>query len=522
MSCFSCCNRNEVTSVENNFERLFERDQLKSELKTLRTVKLLPLGAGESGKSTLVGQLQRIHEQKRTPKDDRQLADALHECTFTASKDLLTQVYRLKLAKKPLRGIVQTSHSSTDGCTKHPDQCVPGQTDNLSLDAAGSGSIPRGSEGAIPQPTSTTASEGQRETSASNRDASIPQRPNSTSARGDGEEETDRLNKDAEGSEEQLEPTAVVIPPEASDNTDAVVAKATDSILVHRDAEQAVLEKMLINLEDLFAHPIVRLGVNDALLLIQFFNSKPAQAAWERRAEFSHHPSYAYWMRHLMRICGPNFQPTDEDYSQARIRTTGFTKHDLTTYFEDAASDAPIEMTFSVIDVGGQRMERRKWRSLGLLNDVDVLILMVNLAGYCQVLFEESGVNCMIEELNLFEELVNSPSFRDASIHVVFNKIDVFRERIEQIPLSRMFPDFSGDPKNSAQALEYIKCQFLSRIRNPQTHVDTHVIAASNIRDVKPVYTYIRETIWESVKGVRAARIARIEKQLKQFNDIPS
>ncbi|CAN0288437.1 unnamed protein product, partial [Ectocarpus sp. 13 AM-2016] len=46
---------------------------------------------------------------------------------------------------------------------------------------------------------------------------------------------------------------------------------------------------------------------------------------------------------------------------------------------------------FSVVDVGGQRSERRKW--IHCFDDVKAIIFVVALSGYNQVLFEDTGVN---------------------------------------------------------------------------------------------------------------------------------
>lgn len=52
-------------------------------------------------------------------------------------------------------------------------------------------------------------------------------------------------------------------------------------------------------------------------------------------------------------------------------------------------SDGPYK--FSVVDVGGQRSERRKW--IHCFDDVKAIIFVVALSGYNQVLFEDIRVN---------------------------------------------------------------------------------------------------------------------------------
>lgn len=46
---------------------------------------------------------------------------------------------------------------------------------------------------------------------------------------------------------------------------------------------------------------------------------------------------------------------------------------------------------FCVVDVGGQRSERRKW--IHCFDDVKAIIFVVALSGYNQVLFEDPTIN---------------------------------------------------------------------------------------------------------------------------------
>jgi guanine nucleotide-binding protein subunit alpha len=72
---------------------------------------------------------------------------------------------------------------------------------------------------------------------------------------------------------------------------------------------------------------------------------------------------------------------------QARLRTTGITE----TLFELG------QMNFRMMDVGGQRSERKKW--IHCFEGVQCLLFMVALSGYDQ---------CLVEDQNAVS--ANSPS----------------------------------------------------------------------------------------------------------------
>ena len=64
---------------------------------------------------------------------------------------------------------------------------------------------------------------------------------------------------------------------------------------------------------------------------------------------------------------------------QARLRTTGITE----TLFELG------QMNFRMMDVGGQRSERKKW--IHCFEGVQTLLFMVALSGYDQCLVEDQN-----------------------------------------------------------------------------------------------------------------------------------
>jgi hypothetical protein len=87
-------------------------------------------------------------------------------------------------------------------------------------------------------------------------------------------------------------------------------------------------------------------------------------------------PSY---FRNLDRMFAPNWLPNNQDMLHARLRTTGITE----TLFEMR------EVNFRMMDVGGQRSERKKW--IHCFEGVQCLLFMVALSGYDQCLVEDQN-----------------------------------------------------------------------------------------------------------------------------------
>ncbi|VDM15159.1 unnamed protein product [Wuchereria bancrofti] len=77
----------------------------------------------------------------------------------------------------------------------------------------------------------------------------------------------------------------------------------------------------------------------------------------------------------------PNYLPTEQDLLRTRIKTTGITE----VHFELKG------LTFRVIDVGGQRSERKKW--IHCFDNVNAIIFISSLSEYDQTLRED---NCTV------------------------------------------------------------------------------------------------------------------------------
>jgi GTPase SAR1 family protein len=134
------------------------------------------------------------------------------------------------------------------------------------------------------------------------------------------------------------------------------------------------------------------------------------QVVYSRKDEFWNMDATAYYLNEVVRLAEEDYVPNEDDMIMTRVRTTGIVITEV--------KDAPF--TYQVVDVGGQRSERRKW--IHCFDDVRAIIFLEGLAGYNQVLFEDNTVNRMAESLNLFEEVVKNPLFQKTPFFVFLNK----------------------------------------------------------------------------------------------------
>ncbi|KAI9448638.1 G-protein alpha subunit [Lactarius psammicola] len=201
--------------------------------------------------------------------------------------------------------------------------------------------------------------------------------------------------------------------------------------------------------------------------------------------------SAAYFFAEANRIAASNYLPSTEDVLRARSKTTAITE----TRF-------PIgQLSIYMIDVGGQRSERKKW--IHNFESVTSIIFCTALSEYDQVLLEERDQNRMAESLVLFESVVNSRWFLRTSIILFLNKIDVFRRKLSKIPLDNYFPEYTGGADVNKGA-KYILWRFMQANR-ARLNVYPHITQATDTSNIRLVFATVKETILQNAlkeKGI--------------------
>ena len=107
-------------------------------------------------------------------------------------------------------------------------------------------------------------------------------------------------------------------------------------------------------------------------------------------------------------------------------------------------------ITFRMVDVGGQRSERRKW--IHCFENVTSIMFLAALSEYDQVLVESDNENRMEESKALFRTIITYPWFQNSSVILFLNKKDLLEEKIMHSHLVDYFPEFDG--KNQSRFIK--------------------------------------------------------------------
>jgi len=191
-----------------------------------------------------------------------------------------------------------------------------------------------------------------------------------------------------------------------------------------------------------------------------------------------------YYLENAVRFAREDFIPTRDDMLRAKQKTIGV----LETCFEVGQTD------FIMVDVGGQRSERKKW--LSCFSDVSAVIYLVALNEYDMLMEEDDTTNRMEESLKLFQKLSGSQWLKEVSFILFLNKSDLFEEKIQTRPLTSFFEDYEESAKGNIgfeTSCEYIKNQY-ARVFNG-VRLYTFITNALDTNNCQKVFLAVRDTV---------------------------
>lgn len=148
-----------------------------------------------------------------------------------------------------------------------------------------------------------------------------------------------------------------------------------------------------------------------------------------------------------------------------------------------------LTVLFRLIDVGGQRTERKKW--IHFFEDVTSILFCVALSEYDLTLREDSHTNRMLESLRVFRDILKNKWFTNTPVILFFNKTDLFKEKIQRVDLNVTFPGYKGG-KNFTAASEYIQGLFKSQNKKRKKPLYFHFTTATDSNNIRFVFSAVQ------------------------------
>jgi len=258
-------------------------------------------------------------------------------------------------------------------------------------------------------------------------------------------------------------------------------AKATGLTLLPTNESAAC--RFHVEEETPMAHFLGPLTPQDVADIAKLWSDPAIQQVYQRGHEFHLIDSAYYYFHNLERIGSTSYVPTESDILRSRAKTTGIVE---TIFVVDSTR-------FKMVDVGGQRSERRKW--INCFQDVTAVIFCVALSEYDMKMYEDDATNRMHESLKIFTEICNSEFFRDTAMILFLNKEDLFKEKITRVNLKVCFEDFVGPPGSLKAGIEFISAKFLAQNQNPDKGVYIHVTCATDTQCVSAVFNAVKDVV---------------------------
>ncbi|SGZ13517.1 BQ5605_C028g10574 [Microbotryum silenes-dioicae] len=201
--------------------------------------------------------------------------------------------------------------------------------------------------------------------------------------------------------------------------------------------------------------------------------------------EYQLNDSAPYFFDAIGRIGRRGYVPSDQDILRTRVRSTGIVEERFTVR----------GYQLRVLDVGGQRSERKKW--IHCFEDVKVLLFVVAISEYDQTLREDNEVNRITESRTLFESIVNSIWFRESCFVLLLNKCDLFESKFKSgtAPFSQAFPGYTGSDTDVSAAKEYLRKVFIGLDKRKNQQIYTHFSTATDTSQVKVVMAAVFDSV---------------------------
>eukprot|EP00041_Stephanoeca_diplocostata_P013203 m.230432 g.230432 ORF g.230432 m.230432 type:complete len:356 (-) comp19261_c0_seq2:196-1263(-) len=212
-----------------------------------------------------------------------------------------------------------------------------------------------------------------------------------------------------------------------------------------------------------------------------FWKDEKAQEIYSKRNAYQLSDSTKYFFNAIERIRNPSYIPDVQDVLRAREATTGI--HEFLFDLD--------QVVFRMLDVGGQRSERRKW--IHCFEQITSVIFIIACSEYDQHLVEQTDMNRMVESIALFEQIVGYYWFKNTSFILFLNKQDLLQEKIKESPLKEHFPDFQGPEKDATAALDFISNMYTERAGKHELY--PHPTTATDTGMLKNVFESVKSTL---------------------------
>jgi len=194
----------------------------------------------------------------------------------------------------------------------------------------------------------------------------------------------------------------------------------------------------------------------DPMDLYTLWLDEGIQKTYEKRSMFHLDDNAPYFLSKMAELTRKNYVPSFEDILRSRKKTVG-------------VADQIFEIRgkkLKVVDVGGQKNERRKW--INFFANVDAVVYVSSLSEYDQLTYENNTTPRLIDSINVFKTFYETKDMSAVPVYLVLNKLDVMTEKCQtgQRKMSQFHRDFTGNDSSVEDYKQFIKNKILEEDRD--------------------------------------------------------
>ena len=104
-------------------------------------------------------------------------------------------------------------------------------------------------------------------------------------------------------------------------------------------------------------------------------------------------------------------------------------------------ADTITEDGLQLLDLGGRRSERQKWRRC--FDAVAGVVFVASVGDFMDPLDEDPTVNRLTESVQIFEEIVNHRLCQGIPVVVTFTKVDLLADALRRWRLQELYPEYT-------------------------------------------------------------------------------
>merc|ERR1712130_64025 len=145
-----------------------------------------------------------------------------------------------------------------------------------------------------------------------------------------------------------------------------------------------------------------------------------------------------------------------------------------------------------LVDVGGQRNERKKW--IHCFDDVTAVIFFVDTAAYNLSLQEDTRVNRFSESMALFEEICNCKYFAETPMILFLNKSDLLRKKVKKVDICDYFSEYTDGP-DYHKAKDWMQKKFLSLNHQRDKVIFPYWTCATDTDNIRYTFEAVQELV---------------------------